>query len=83
MATFTSSLPDDLLTQLNDYADDLSLPKNKLMEKALRAYFLHLKKQRYRRSYQQAAQDQDLVQMVNEDMAAYGNLLKESDDQAG
>ena len=32
MATFTSTLPDDLLKRLADYAQKLSLPKNKLME---------------------------------------------------
>ncbi|SFB47832.1 hypothetical protein SAMN04489723_11288 [Algoriphagus aquimarinus] len=31
MATYTSTLPDDLLQRLADYAKKLSLPKNKLM----------------------------------------------------
>jgi predicted transcriptional regulator len=38
MATFTSSLPDDVLAKLNEAAKKLSLPKNKLIEKALRIY---------------------------------------------
>ncbi|MBT4409575.1 MAG: ribbon-helix-helix domain-containing protein, partial [Bacteroidetes bacterium] len=36
MITFTSSLPDDLLQSLNTLSGKLSIPKNKIIEKALR-----------------------------------------------
>ena len=36
MSTFTSTLPDELLAQLAETENKLSLPKNKLIEKALR-----------------------------------------------
>ena len=35
MATFTSSLPDNILEQLSKAAKDLKLLKNKIIEKAL------------------------------------------------
>ena len=38
MTTFTSTLPDDLMNLLSEKAKELSLPKNKLIEKALRIY---------------------------------------------
>ena len=44
MSTFTSTLPDDLLARLSDAAKDLALPKNKLLENALRIYLDQLKK---------------------------------------
>jgi predicted transcriptional regulator len=39
MSTISSTLPDDLLKKLHEVANRLSLPKNKLIEKALRIYF--------------------------------------------
>ncbi len=46
MATFTSTLSDHLLQQLNEKAKALSVPKNKLIEIALRLYLEHLEKSR-------------------------------------
>ncbi len=54
MATFTSTLPDDLLKKLAEKAGKLSLPKNKLIENALRLYLEHLEKAEYINSYRQA-----------------------------
>ncbi len=47
MTTFTSTLPDDLLEMLNLKAKELHLPKNKLIEKALRIYLDQLNKSAY------------------------------------
>ena len=47
MATFTSNLPDDLLNLLSEKAKALSLPKNKIIERALRLYLDHLDKAEY------------------------------------
>jgi predicted transcriptional regulator len=33
MATITTSLPDELIQKLSDYAKNLDMPKNKLIEK--------------------------------------------------
>lgn len=77
MATFTSNLPDDLLNMLSEKANALSLPKNKLMETALRLYLKHLEKAEYIKSYQQAATDKDLLSMAEEGMEDYLNQLKE------
>lgn len=57
MATFTSTLPDDLLRLLSEKANKLSMPKNKLIETALRLYLEHLEKAEYITSYKQAAAD--------------------------
>jgi hypothetical protein len=75
MATFTSTLPDDLLRLLSEKANDLSLPKNKLIENALRLYLTHLEKAEYARSYKQAANDKDILQVAEEGMEDYLNQL--------
>ena len=71
MATFTSTLPDDLLRLLAVKAKSLSLPKNKLIENALRLYLEHLEKAEYVRSYQRASKDTDLLLIAEEGMSDY------------
>ncbi|SFU05301.1 Ribbon-helix-helix domain-containing protein [Algoriphagus locisalis] len=80
MATYTSTLPDDLLQRLADYAKKLSLPKNKLVENALILYLDHLKRAEYVKSYRQASQDDDILMVAEEGMDYY---LKQIEDEAG
>ena len=77
MSTFTSTLPDDLLALLGEKANKMAVPKNKLIEIALRLYLEHLEKAEYIRSYQQAATDTDMLQIAEEGMADYLSQLKE------
>jgi len=71
MATFTSTLPDNLLKQLAEKAQSLSMPKNKLIENALRLYLEHLEKAEYVKSYRQASADKDLLIIAEEGMEEY------------
>ncbi len=77
MTTFTSTLPDDLLKELSEAAQNLSLPKNKLIEKALRLYLEQLNKAAYIKSYKQMADDTDILVMAEEGMAEYAKQLAE------
>lgn len=47
MTTFTSSLADDLIQLLATKAKELSIPKNKIIEKAHRIYLDQLNKAAY------------------------------------
>ena len=76
MATFTSTLPDKLLQQLNEKANALSLPKNKLIETALRLYLQHLEKAEYIKSYRQASEDKDILLMAEDGMEDYFSQLE-------
>ena len=76
MSTFTSNLPDDLLRLLASKAKAMSLPKNKLMENALRLYLEHLERAEYVRSYKQAASDEDLLLLAEEGMSDYLKQLE-------
>ena len=71
MATFTSTLPDRLLAELSEQAAELAVPKNKLIERALRLYLDHLKKAAYIRSYKRLAEDPDILLMAEEGMSDY------------
>lgn len=71
MLTFTSTLPDDLLTQLAQKAKELKMPKNRLIEKALRIYLDQLNRADYARSFREAASDIDTMMLAEEGMAEY------------
>ena len=79
MSTFTSTLPDSLLHLLNKKAKELNVPKNKLIEKALRVYLTQLNKAEYVRSYKQMSEDTDILQMAEEGMSDYLAQLKEGE----
>jgi len=77
MTTFTSTLPDELLIRLNNAAKSLSLPKNKLIEKALQIYLDQLKRAEYVKSYKMASQDSDIISMAEEGMEDYLKQIQE------
>lgn len=76
MATFTSTLPDALLAQLSEQAKRLSVPKNKLIERALAVYLDQLKRAEYIQSYKQMADDTDLLKVAEEGMLEYFKQLE-------
>jgi hypothetical protein len=76
MATFTSSLSDQLLEKLTEKSEALQVPKNKLIEIALRLYFEHLERAEYVQSYKQASKDEDLLLMAEEGMTDYLKQLE-------
>ena len=77
MTTFTSTLPDDLMNLLSEKAKELSLPKNKLIEKALRIYLDQLNRAAYVKSYKRLAEDRDVLLIAEEGMEDYLKNLDE------
>ncbi len=77
MVTFTSSIPEDLSRQLNEKARSLSMHKNKLIENALRLYLEYLDRSEYIKSYKQAEEDADILQMAEEGMNDYLRQLEQ------
>lgn len=79
MTTFTSSLPDDLLNDLAQKANELKLPKNKLIERALKLYLEHLDRAAYIKSYRRMANDPEIHMLAEEGMADYYKQLEDLD----
>lgn len=75
MSTFTSSLPDDLLANLTEVAAKMSLPKNKIIEKALRIYLDQINRAEYVQSFKKAGNDPDVLDMAEEGMEDYFKQL--------
>lgn len=71
MTTFTSTLPEDLLKKLNNAAKRMEVPKNRLIEKALRIYLDQLSRAEYIKSFKQAANDVDVLDLAEEGMEDY------------
>ena len=77
MTTFTSSLPDKLLKRLNEKAEKLAVPKNKIIEKALNIYLNQLNRAEYIKSYKQAGNDAEIMKIAEEGMTDYFKQLEE------
>lgn len=71
MTTFTSTLPDNLLTKLNEMAKSLAMPKNKIIERALKIYLDQLTRAEYVKSYKQAGSDINILELAEEGMEDY------------
>ena len=76
MKTFTSTLPDDLFSRLDESARNLALPKNKIIEKALRIYLDQLNRAEYVKSYKLAEKDKNILDIAEEGMEDYLKQLE-------
>lgn len=71
MKKFTNILPDELFELLNKKAKELTIPKNKIIEKALRIYLEQINKAEYIRSFKRMSADEDILVVAEEGMAEY------------
>jgi predicted transcriptional regulator len=76
MKTFTSTLPDEILIKLNETAKKIAVPKNKIIEKALRIYLDQVTRAEYIKSYRQAEQDPGILEIAEEGMEDYLKQLE-------
>jgi predicted transcriptional regulator len=76
MTTFTSTLPDELINNLNEMAGKLAIPKNKIIEKALQIYLDQLTRAEYIKSFRQAAEDENIIEIAEEGMVDYLKQLE-------
>ncbi|QAA82790.1 ribbon-helix-helix domain-containing protein [Aequorivita sp. H23M31] len=79
MATFTSSLPDELLEQLAQEAKNLKIPKNKLLQKALEYYLERLEKAQYAKSFERISNDPEMQAIAEEGIEDWFKMLDEYD----
>jgi predicted transcriptional regulator len=76
MTTFTSTLPNELIKNLNEMAVKLAIPKNKIIEKALQIYLDQLTRAEYIKSFRQAAEDENIIEIAEEGMVDYLKQLE-------
>jgi hypothetical protein len=73
--TFTSTLPEKIIGQLNSYAELLKTKKNKIIERALLKYFEENRRNEFVKSYKRANDDAEMLMMAEEGIEDYLNLL--------
>lgn len=76
-SVFTTSLPNEMVMMLNQYAEMFNVPKNKILEEALNLYFDKLKKAQYIRSFRKAASNEEMQSLAEEGLADYLKILEE------
>lgn len=76
MKTYTSSLPDELFKALAEKAAEYGIPKNQLIERALRVYIEHLDRAAYLKSFKRMKDDEDVIALAEEGMADYYQKLE-------
>jgi hypothetical protein len=59
------------------YAAKFKVPKTRIIEQALRAYFEKLKKAEYSNSFRKAASDDEMVSMAEQGLEDYLKILDE------
>ena len=74
--TYTSTLPDDLISQVNEYAEKYQMTKNKVIEVALRQYFFEQKRKEYEESFARIANDPEVVELAEMGMEDYADLIR-------
>jgi len=74
-ASYTSTLPSDLMLQLNEFSERLKIPKNKLIETSLKRYFEELKRREFAEGFKRAAQDPEMQEMAEEGLTDYVKML--------
>ena len=75
--TYSSTLPPDLFGKVNEYAEKLKIPKNKLIESALNLYFERLRKAEYVLSFRKAKNDPEISVMAEEGLDDFIKMLEE------
>lgn len=77
MKTYTSTLSDELFAAVSDKSAEYGIPKNQLIERALKVYLEHLEKAEYLKSFKRMKDDADVLDMAEEGMAEYYKQLQE------
>jgi hypothetical protein len=77
--TYTSTLPEDVLASVSDYAEKYNISKNQVVENALRQFFFNLKKNDFREGFLRVANDVDMGKMVEEGMNDYFGIIMQNE----
>jgi hypothetical protein len=80
MSKIKISIPDQLFIELTEAALEQQVSKDKLIEKALIFYLEKLDKESYAKSFQRAAKDKEMLEIAEEGMKEYFEMLRDFDE---
>lgn len=75
MKTITTSLSEGIHRELQSAAQELNIPKNKIIEKALDLYLKNIKKAQYIASYKRANSDSEIINLAEEGLELDQEIL--------
>lgn len=62
--TYSSTLPENLMAELEHYAQKLQLPKNQLIERSVQNYLKQIKRMEYIQSFKRASQENEQLELA-------------------
>ncbi len=74
--TYTSTLPEDLMITVDDYAAKYKVSKNRVVEKALRQFFFEEKRKEFSEGFRRAAKDPEVVELAEMGMDDYFAIIE-------
>jgi metal-responsive CopG/Arc/MetJ family transcriptional regulator len=80
MSKIKISIPEQLFNELTEAALEQQVSKDELIEKALIFYLEKLDKESYAKSFQRAAKDKELLEIAEEGMKEYFEMLRDFDE---
>jgi metal-responsive CopG/Arc/MetJ family transcriptional regulator len=72
----TTSLPKELVEQLDSFAKQNAIKKNQIIEESIEQFLLNEKKKRFANSFKKAALDSEIVNLAEEGLKDYKKQLK-------
>lgn len=73
---YSSTLPSDLMEQLEAFSNRLHIPKNKLIELSVRNYLDKLRQAEYIRSFQRAGADEEQADLAEAGLEDFLELVE-------
>jgi hypothetical protein len=75
--TYTSTISQDVWTEVSEIAAKLKLSKKEIIEKSVKEYLFKMKKKEFEEGFRRLANDSEMVEMAEMGMEDYLNQLKD------
>lgn len=75
-SAYSSTLPSELMEELEVFATKLDIPKNKLIELSIQHYLHKLKQAEYIQSFQRVAEDEDQLELAEAGLDEFLQLVE-------
>ena len=74
--TYTSTIPAEMMSQLDHYSQKLNIPKSKIIEHAVFNYLQLLKRNEYVESFKRAKDDSEIKELTESGFSDFANIIK-------
>jgi predicted transcriptional regulator len=79
--TYTSTLPDDLISRVNEYAEKYKVTKNKVIEEALRKFLFEARRKEFQAGFKKLANDPEILELAETGIEEWGEMLDKMDQE--